>query len=113
MAQETLREFSALSIENICTSPGHEAKEGNLEHPTKPSLINLVQVTQFSGKAHENAKTHLENFLEITSTIKVDESTKISYGFVSFHSHLKEEQRSGSTPTKKISILGRTAQRLL
>ena len=51
---------------------GHEAKEGNLERPTKPSLINLVQVTQFSGKAHEDAKTHLENFLEITSIIKVD-----------------------------------------
>ena len=72
MAQETLWEFSALSIENIFTSLGHEAKEGNLERPTKPSLIHLVQVTQFSGKSHEDAKTHLQNFLEITSTIKVD-----------------------------------------
>jgi len=112
MAQETLREFSSPSLENICTSPGHEGEEGNLEHPTKPSLINLVQVTQFSGKEHEDAKT-LAEFLRDYKHNQSRRSQPRYHTVVSFHSHLKEEQRSGSTPTKKKSILGRTAQRLL
>jgi len=31
-----------------------------------------VQATQFSGKAHEDASTHLQNFLEIGSTISIN-----------------------------------------
>jgi len=32
----------------------------------------LVQATQFSGKAHEDASAHLQNLLEIGSTIRIN-----------------------------------------
>jgi hypothetical protein len=32
----------------------------------------MVQATQFSGKVHEDASAHLQNFLEIGSTITID-----------------------------------------
>ena len=67
MADKTLREFSSPSIENICTGP--TLKTNNLEFELKPSLINMVQATLFSGKAHEDASAHLQNFLEISSTV--------------------------------------------
>jgi hypothetical protein len=73
MAQKTLREFSAPSIENVHTSLVFEAAEENdPEFELKPSLINMVQATQFSRKAHEDASTNLQNFLEIGSTISID-----------------------------------------
>ena len=31
----------------------------------------MVQATPFSGKAHEDASAHLQNFLEISSTIVI------------------------------------------
>ena len=58
MAQKTLQEFSAPSLENIPTGPRF-AVEGAPELELKSSLINLVQATQFSGKAHEDASAHL------------------------------------------------------
>jgi hypothetical protein len=57
MADKTLREFSASSIENICT--GATLKTDNLEFELKPSPINMVQATPFNGKAHEDASAHL------------------------------------------------------
>ena len=57
MAEKTLREFSTPSAENICTRP--TLKTNNLEFELKPSLINMVQATPFSGKAHEDASAHL------------------------------------------------------
>lgn len=72
MAQKTLQEFSAPSIENIRTGPVFEAEEEDLEFELSPSLINLVQAIQFSGKAIEDASMHLEDFLEIGSTINID-----------------------------------------
>ena len=67
MTDKTLREFSAPSIENIRTGP--TLNTDNLEFELKPSLINMVQATPFSGKAHKDASAHLQNFLEISSTI--------------------------------------------
>ena len=67
MADKTLREFSAPSTENIRTGP--TLKTINLEFELKPSFINMVQATPFSGKAHEDASAHLQNFLEISSTV--------------------------------------------
>jgi len=64
-----LQEFSALSLENVPTGPRFAVEEGAPEFELKSSLINLVQDTQFSGKAHEDASAHLQNFLEIGSTI--------------------------------------------
>jgi len=37
----------------------------------KPSLINMVQASQFCGKAHEDASAHLQHFLEICSTFTI------------------------------------------
>jgi len=76
MAQKTLREFSAPSLENIPTSPRFEVEEGAPEFELKSSLINLVQATQFSGKAHEDASAQLQNFLEIRSTIRINRVDK-------------------------------------
>ena len=67
MAEKTLCEFSALSTENICTGPTLKTK--NLEFELKPSLINMVQATPFSGKTLEDASAHLQKFLEISSTV--------------------------------------------
>jgi hypothetical protein len=67
MADKTLREFSAPSIENIGTRP--TLNTNNLEFELKPSFINMVQATLFSGKAHEDTCAHLRNFLEISSTV--------------------------------------------
>ena len=57
MAEKTLREFFAPSTENIHTGP--TLKTNNLEFELKPSPINMVQATPFSGKAHEDASAHL------------------------------------------------------
>jgi hypothetical protein len=57
MIDKTLCEFSTPSTENIRT--GSTLKTNNLEFELKPSLINKVQATPFSGKAHEDASAHL------------------------------------------------------
>jgi len=66
MAGKTLCELSAPRIENIRTGPTLETR--NLEFELKPSLINMVQTSQFSGKVLEDASAHLQDFLEIGST---------------------------------------------
>ena len=57
MAEKTLREFSAPSTKNIHTGP--TLRTNNLEFEIKPRLINMVQATPFSEKAHEDASAHL------------------------------------------------------
>jgi hypothetical protein len=57
MADKTLHEFFAPSTENICTEP--TLNTDNLEFKFKPSLINMMQATLFSEKAHEDACAHL------------------------------------------------------
>ena len=69
-----MREFFAPSTENIRTRP--TLKTNNLEFELKPSLINMVQATPFNGKAHEDASAHLQNFLEISSTIVIEDVTQ-------------------------------------
>jgi hypothetical protein len=64
-----LREFSALSTENIRSGP--TLKTNNLYFELKSSLINMMQATPFSGKAHEDASAHLQNFLEISSMVVI------------------------------------------
>ena len=43
----------------------------NLKFELKPSLINMVQATPFSEKAHEDASAHLQHFLEISSIVVI------------------------------------------
>jgi hypothetical protein len=69
MAEKTLQEFSAPSPGNIRVGP--ILQMDNLEFELQPSLINLVQDTTFNGKAQEYATAHLQDFLEIGSTIIV------------------------------------------
>ena len=87
MAQKTLQEFSAPSLENIPTGLRFAVEEGAPEFELMSSLINLVQATQFSGKAHEDASAHLQNFLEIGSTIHINGVDKDVILLRLFHSH--------------------------
>jgi hypothetical protein len=78
MAEKTLLEFSAASIENIRNGP--KFPMNNLKFELKPSLINMVQATIFSGNAQEDANAHLQDFLKIGSTIiikNVDQDIKL------------------------------------
>jgi hypothetical protein len=60
MANKTLREFSTPTISNIRTTPAFDVGDNGFE--LKPALINMVQASQFCGKAH------LQYFVEIYST---------------------------------------------
>jgi hypothetical protein len=85
MATKTLCEFSAPTVENIRIGPALEIN--NLEFELKPSLINMVQATLFNGKVHEDESTHLQNFLEIGSTIVIKEVNQYIILLCFFHSH--------------------------
>ena len=69
MANKTLRQFSAPTTANICTGPAINIGDNAFE--LKPALINMVQASQFCGKAHEDASDHLQHFLEIYSTFTI------------------------------------------
>ena len=85
MVEKTLREFSIPSTENIRIGP--TLKTNNLEFELKPSLINMVQATPFSGRAQDDASAHLHNFLEISSLVSSRKLLKTSYYSTYFHSH--------------------------
>jgi len=70
MAERTLLEFFALTVENIRTGP--ILRTENLEFEFKPSLINMVQAIQYSGKANEDTSIHLQDFMEIGNTIAIE-----------------------------------------
>ena len=57
MADKTLREFSTPTTANIRKGPN--VNLGNTSFELKPGLINMVQASQFCGKAHEDASAHL------------------------------------------------------
>jgi len=57
MAEKTLLELSPPTVENIHT--GLVLRTENLESELKPSLINVVQAIQYSGKTNEAASAHL------------------------------------------------------
>jgi hypothetical protein len=56
MANKSLREFSAPTTDNIRTGPATDIEKS---FELKPALINMVQASQFCGKAHEDASAHL------------------------------------------------------
>jgi hypothetical protein len=56
MANKSLREFLAPTTANIWTGPAADIEQ-NFE--LKAALINMVQASQFCGKAHEDASAHL------------------------------------------------------
>jgi hypothetical protein len=61
MANKTLYEFSAPTTTNIRTGAAVDVGDNGFE--LKPALINMVQASQFCGKAHEDASAHLQHFL--------------------------------------------------
>ena len=74
MADRTLREFFAPTTTNIRT--GHNVNVGDNGFELKPALINMVQASQFCGKAHEDASAHLQHFLQICRTFTIKGVTK-------------------------------------
>ena len=74
MADRTLRGFSAPTTANIQTRPTVNVGDNGFE--LKPALINMVQSSQFCGKAHEDASAHLQHFLEICNTFTIKGVTK-------------------------------------
>jgi hypothetical protein len=56
MANKSLREFSAPTMDNIRTGPAVDNKKS---FELKLALINMVQASQFCGKSHEDASAHL------------------------------------------------------
>jgi hypothetical protein len=74
MANKTLHEFSALTMANIRTRP--ETNVGDNGFEFKPALINMVQASQFCGKAHEDASADLQHLLEICSTFTIKGVTR-------------------------------------
>ena len=109
MAEKTLHEFFTPSTENIRTGP--TLKTNNLEFELKPSLINMVQATPFSGKAHEDASAHLQNFLEISSTVVIKDVAQDIILLHLFPLSLVGRASSGSTSTKITSTRGQSVQR--
>jgi hypothetical protein len=69
MANKSLHEYSALTPDNIRTGP--IVAVGDAAFELKPTLINMVQASQFCGKAHEDANKHPQHFLEICSTFTI------------------------------------------
>ena len=61
MTDRTLHEFSAPTTTNIRTRPNVNVGDNGFE--LKPALINMVQASQFCGKAHEDVSAHLQHFL--------------------------------------------------
>jgi hypothetical protein len=60
MANKTLREFSAPTTANIHTGPQTDVGENRFK--LKPALINMVQASQFCGKAHEDTSAYFQHF---------------------------------------------------
>ena len=69
MADKTLHEFFAPTMANIRTRLAINIGDNAFE--LKLALINMVQASQFCGKAHEDASAHLQHFLEICSTFTI------------------------------------------
>jgi hypothetical protein len=69
MANKSLHEYSAPTPDNIRT--GSTVVVGDAAFELKPELINMVQASQFCGKANKDANKHLQHFLEICSTFTI------------------------------------------
>jgi len=74
MDNKTLYEFSTPTTANIRTGPAINIGDNDFE--LKLALINMVQASQFCGKAHEDASAHLQHFLEICSTFTIKGVTR-------------------------------------
>ena len=69
MTQKTLRDYSAPSANQVPTGP--EVNTGGENFEIKTGLITIVQASPFCGKANEDANAHLQQFLELCSTLVI------------------------------------------
>ena len=67
MAPKTLRQFLAPSNSHIPTRLNNDQGTDGFE--IKTGLVNMIQASPFCRKASEDAHTHLQNFLEVSSII--------------------------------------------
>jgi len=98
IADKSLREFSAPTTANIRTGP---AVDINGSFELKPALIDMVQASQFYGKAHEDASAHLQHFLEICNTFTIKDIPRDAILLCLSHSHSWGKRSNGSTPTRR------------
>jgi hypothetical protein len=68
-ARRCINDFSTPSSSNVRTGLETNLRDGIFE--LKPALINMVQQSLFCCKASEDAKSHLQHFLEICSTFVI------------------------------------------
>jgi len=66
---KTICEFFAPSVANVATGP--TVIDANSNYELKPALITMVQASPFCGKAHKDANTHLQHFLEICGKLNI------------------------------------------
>jgi hypothetical protein len=66
---KTLRDYSTPTIANMPVRPAVNVGEGNFKLHT--SLNTMVQANQFHGFPSEDAKAHLQHFLELCDTIVI------------------------------------------
>jgi len=69
IVNQPIADFSSPSATHISLGPQVEIRDIDFE--IQPYLIRMVQAITFSGKPHEDANTHLQNFLEVCSTIAI------------------------------------------
>jgi len=69
IVNQPIADFSCPSATHISLGP--QVEIGDIDFEIQPSLIRMVQASTFSGKPHEDANTHLQNFLEVCSTITI------------------------------------------
>ena len=67
--EKTLREYSAPSADQVPTGPVINTGNGNFK--IKTCLITMVQASPFCGKSNEDARAHLQQFLELCSTFTI------------------------------------------
>jgi hypothetical protein len=75
-ARKCINDFLASSSVNVRTGPETNIGDGRFE--LKLALINMVQQSQFYGKASEDAKARLQHFLKICSTFTIRGVIKVS-----------------------------------
>jgi Retrotransposon gag protein. len=66
MADKTLNESAAPSVDNVATGP--QINMGDMDFDLKSSLIMMAQASPFCGKPNDDANANLQQFPEICST---------------------------------------------
>ena len=97
MAQKTLHHYSAPSANQIPTGP--EVNTGGENFEIKTGLITMVQASPFCGKANEDASTHLQQFLELCSSLVIKGVPQDMIRLRLFRSLFWGETNSGSMQT--------------